>query len=859
MQADVKALWAKKSHHDENLEWLPLLTHLYDTGYTINWLYNHWLSGNQRQLIGTDNRIVKFIGFIHDWGKATPAFQAKSCWQTDIDAAVNERLMQAGWHDIQLPVNATKSLHATAGEVLLCHAGVPASIAAIIGGHHGMYTDTSPISGRFNNFAMFPDNYQDTTHWWQNVQANILQLGLKFAGYAAVTDLPEVTQAQAALLSGLLIMADWLASSAQLSRADDTPLFPLVSLDTEFDDIDEKQRYQVALTNWELQANWVPQPVASNYYQTRFGFTPRSIQRDMAKTINNISAPGIVIIEAPMGYGKTEIALAAAEQMATRCGSTGVFFALPTQATANAMFTRVRDWMHGLTTDDTAPLDLKLMHGKARFNKAFQALTTDNQVSTGEWFTGKKTILDEFVVGTVDQILLMALKQKHIVLKHLGLSNKVVIIDEVHSYDVFMATYLVRALHWLGAYHVPVILLSATLPTNKRQELMSAYLGQDTSLGSAMHYPVLTYSDGQSVHCKSYDNQLQVTTPVKVHQIDDTIKALATRLQKISQAHAGVIGVILNTVRETQELASLLHDESILVLHASFLAPDRARQETKLQNLIGKNGKRPKKLIVIGTQVLEQSLDIDFDVLFTDLAPMDMLLQRIGRMHRHTIKRPDSFKAPCVYVRMTANSKVYSSYVLLRTQYYLPAEIDLTHDIAKLVNLVYANDTLPIENFESLKIEFEQQQRSAMHAAETYRIDLPSPKLGKTLHGWLHFSTDTDLIAHVRNGVDSLEVVMLQQQDNKLYTLAGHSINTLSDAEIAQQTINLPGWLVAPIDKTIDILENETSKLVSEWKTSLWLKGCLMIVLDRHMNGLLYPNSDIKLHYDLLIGLFWSN
>ncbi len=434
------------------------------------------------------------------------------------------------------------------------------------------------------------------------------------------------------LLSGLLVMADWLASSEMLGNDPSRPLFPLIQLDQTIDDIDEDERANRAFNNWYVSDELEPHQVslATDPYFERWGFHARPVQAAVTKAIADTVDPGAVIIEAPMGLGKTEIALLAAEQLAYKSGRNGLFFGLPTQATANAMFTRVEDWLNQVQPEDAGKISMHLMHGKAAFNPAFtslpDAVAVDNDAEAARddeaavvnsWFSGKKTILDEVDVGTVDHLLLMALKQKHLMLRHLGLSKKVVIIDEIHAYDAYMSQYLARALEWLGAYHVPVVMLSATLPKQRRNALLAAYYRgkyhrnllrlQDVAPQNwqkSEAYPLVTIMDGPRIHqvtefASQSDQQPQL---VDVQRFDGDDEALVESILNAIDA-GGIAGVIVNTVSRAQTVAQLLAPHvPVITLHSAFLAPDRVKLEDTLQRSIGKDDQRPHKLVVVGTK-----------------------------------------------------------------------------------------------------------------------------------------------------------------------------------------------------------------------------------------------------------------
>ena len=239
-------------------------------------------------------------------------------------------------------------------------------------------------------------------------------------------------------------------------------------------------------------------------------------------------------------------------------------------------------------------------------------------------------------------------------LRHVGLAGKVVVIDECHAYDAYMNEYLDRSLQWMAAYGVPVILLSATLPGSRRRKLAETYakayaryrLGKRKPHIECPHdrweadmgYPLLTWTDGERVG----QVKIQQEVPVKrvklryADSIGETMDLLNERLEE-----GGCACIVANTVRAAQEIYSecigRIKDAEVMLYHAQFIMPDRYRKERALLKRMGKTSKDKdrNRLILIGTQVLEQSLDYDADIMVTQLCPIDLLFQRIGRLHRH--------------------------------------------------------------------------------------------------------------------------------------------------------------------------------------------------------------------------------
>lgn len=885
------SLWGKKNVNDDNEKmWLPLIAHLIDTKNVINWLYNHWINDGQRHILQRNfededivQNLVKFLGYIHDIGKATPAFQIKQSYihNEDLDQNLVEKLLRNSFDGLDnskiKKINTSKTPHALAGEVILENNGLNESIGAIIGGHHGKpqeeYFDYEDQLNNWTSNYYQSDSGSETSVGanWKQVQNELINYGLGLCHFNNLEDIPDVTEPQAVILEGLVIMADWLASGEYLVKDNQrVPLFPLIPVDQDFASINTDERYRQGISVWaDLFDPWEPEVINNprRVYKERWKFTPRQIQEKMSETIGASLDPGIIIVEAPMGIGKTEIALTAVEQLAAKTGMNGLFFGLPTQATANAMFNRVDKWLSEIATDQKEKLQIKLMHGKAQFNEEYRNIPNADNIEDGsssvvvnEWFNGKKSILSSFVIGTVDQLLLMGLKQKHLALRHLGMSGKVVVIDEVHAYDIYMDSYLEKAVQWLGAYHVPVIALSATLPVAKRNSLLQTYcVGKygnkrfkttNEDWKTCHSYPLLSILDGKTLkQVSDFSDELK-NTSIEITRLNiEDSELIKTINQKISDG--GVAGVIVNTVRRAQELARLAEskmpsDVNILVLHSAFLATDRRKLENKLQDAIGKNKKRPYKMIVIGTQVLEQSLDIDFDVMYTDIAPMDLILQRIGRLHRHQIQRPKKLEKPQLYIMGInefgnygdANESIYAKYLLTKTDYFLKDKVNIPSDISDLVQKVYSETTdSEIKNLRESKQIFEINQKKSKHKANGYQIEAPDDE--ETLHGWLDNDSGTDLKdskaeAAVRDTNESIEIVLLYQDDKGYNLLNGQSIEDVYDNIIAQQLIRLPHALTINIDRSIEELEKITTKHFPQWKDSNWLKGSLALVLDKN-------------------------
>lgn len=854
-------------------EWLPLLQHLQDTADIMSCLCDEFLSPSFAKACGLEQekfrKLAVFLAAVHDIGKAIVVFQYK------IGDKLPDRKSALEASGINFDVSydkekAKQTPHALAGEEILNLLGCPKCVSAVVGSHHGVPAESFQDLSMPKFEIAFYENYygrdKENARVLQDVWQTIFDMALEYAGFSDASELPQIDCSAQMLLSGLLIMADWLASN--------TELFPLLSLE-ELKPTDP-MRAEHAWGRLAFPQMWKPEKVimSDDDFKETFGFAPRSVQSEVLKIVENSENPGIYIFEAPMGCGKAETSLAASEILGAKFGKNGVFFGLPTQATANGIFPRILSWAE--TQSKELYHSVQLNHGSAALNPLFQNIQrgipqeeSDSGLIIHNWFCdSKKACLADFVTATVDQMLMLALKRKHVMLLHLGLSEKVVIIDEVHAYDAYMNEYLEMALQWLGSYKTPVILLSATLPSARRMSLIRAYLGikkSDDSFEKEQGYPLLTWTDGKDIYQRrlSYDGAHKTVSVRKC--ADDDVVSLAKNVTE----NGGCVGIIVNTVRRAQMFAELLQDNAkVLLYHAQFVLPDRAKKEKQLVDLVGRESTHESRngLVVVGTQVLEQSLDIDFDMLITDICPVDLLLQRMGRLHRHDRgERPDTAQTPVCYVvtdeytdKHSASRKIYSDWLINKTFDILPDSITLPDDISPLVQEVY--NATGDECYD----KYIDERKKSIGRADSFRISKPKRK---SIHGMLSKPVETGdeqlAQAAVRDGISSFDVLLMQlRSDGSIHFLpdqyVGAKISENPDDEqcrqIAEQKLRLPTMFCQSlnIDKNIRELENNCMKYIAGWKKSSWLKGQLVLFLDDDLNGEL---DGYDLHYSFEKGL----
>ncbi len=455
-------------------------------------------------------------------------------------------------------------------------------------------------------------------------------------------------------------------------------------------------------------------PAAPASFEAQFTFTPHPSQQAIIDLAEQLTGPAMVLVEAPTGSGKTESALYLADTWARTRQQRGLYVAMPTMATSNQMYTRVNQWLRRRFPDDyTPPL---LIHSQARWTEEPQALTLhgepdDDPSRALAWFLPRKrSLLAQWGVGTVDQALLSTLQARHFFVRLFGLANKTVIFDEVHAYDTYMSTLFRRLLAWLRAMNTSVVMLSATLPARTRRELIEAYAGRQVDLAGD-NYPAATWvtegAVGSVALPKPADRNLTLTW------IDREPEAVVEALRS-ALVEGGSAAVICNTVARAQALyaalraAALVPQEDLTLFHARFPMGRRNAIEASVLERFGKQGRRPDRAIVVATQTIEQSLDLDFDLLVSDLAPVDLLIQRAGRLHRHPGRtRPALLADPRMLLAVDTSDAaspdfgsdryIYEPYLLLRTYHVLKNRdaLQLPGESPTLLEAVYGDAPLP--------------------------------------------------------------------------------------------------------------------------------------------------------------------
>lgn len=597
----------------------------------------------------------------HDIGKVSPCFYEK------LRRACSDPRPLTPLAGVSPDLEKRWGGHAGVSEVAANALSTPPYIAQILGQHHGY---SPPIAGYRAHDEVFGG-----AAWQQERAALVTELKRRLG-----CDWPIIESvAQARLLAGLTSVADWIGSSVFF----EDPAQPWLG------------RTEAALDN----AGFVlPDYRLGLSFEQVFGFAPRPAQRQLAEAVDG---PGVYVMEAPMGLGKTEAALYVAYRLLEADQACGIYFALPTQLTSNKIFERINSFLKGILAADCRHRSL-LLHGKAWL---LDTEMGEEGRPGGAWFNhAKRGLLAPFAVGTIDQALMAAMNVKHGFVRAFGLAGKVVILDEVHTYDAYTGTLVNALVELLRELHCTVIILSATLDRGRRQQLLGAVVSQDA-------YPLISAAPRHRAVSES-PVPAGEGHAVNVHLLNDPRLALAEALERASRGQQ--VLWIENTVVEAQEryldLAARAAELGVAcgLLHSRFTADDRQRIEERWVNLFGKDGwqdRTQQGRILVGTQILEQSLDIDADFLVTRFAPTDMLLQRLGRLWRHAgtprepqaccevwVLAPDVDAAIATPVTAFGSSAyVYSPYVLCRSLEVWRSRLSLRlpQDIRALIEQTY--------------------------------------------------------------------------------------------------------------------------------------------------------------------------
>ncbi|MDF3292369.1 CRISPR-associated helicase Cas3' [Streptomyces silvisoli] len=687
-----ESLWGKSRGLDPGLPPYPLVRHLLDSAAMALFLWDNFLSSSQRSCIaagldlaGEPKRVRRLVGLcagLHDIGKIS-GFQF--C-EARAEGWLSDELMRdrgkIGVDDVAHDLAGMKAAPAVLralgfGNELSSGAAV-SRVAEIVGGHHGRFYRPDPLAVSSAREALLGGKawaLQREAHAAAVFDAvGAPELPMKFSAAAAV------------LVTGVVILADWLVSQEHYLRSRQRRLGPL------------QGHFGKSLRDAEClarEAGLMPVALERKGFCEAYDIAgkPNALQRSIAEELPTAvgarqpgrrARGGILLVTAAPGDGKSEAALEAERVLSGGFGTRGFAFLLPTMATSDQMHGRVAGV---LARQGAGGAGLTLTHSMAWLSKAYadddlvagpRVMVCDGLENSTRaegyqalmrprwWLRGpKRPLLAQYTVGTVDQALMAVLPVRHNALRMLALSGKTFIVDEAHAYDPYMQVLLGRLLCWLGAYGVPVVLMSATLPMSVSDRLIKEYLKgagckQSEERSFSAPYPGWLYVDAETAECTVISDALREEQAaerrmdLKVDQVPvvhgscggarDRLAVIERLADPIVSGSGGCMLVVCNTVGNAQATYTWLKERyedrglsrsDLQILHARFPGDVREARTQMVTAGLGRLGPRPERRIIVATQVVEQSLDLDADLVVSDLAPLALLLQRAGRCWRH--------------------------------------------------------------------------------------------------------------------------------------------------------------------------------------------------------------------------------
>ncbi|MFE2490061.1 CRISPR-associated helicase Cas3' [Streptomyces mirabilis] len=835
----------------------PVICHLLDTAAVAGALWDMTLTEEARALtarrLGVSVEVCRqwlcLWAGLHDIGKISPPFQAMvpEIYKALADDPAYVHKPGSEREKLRHDVSGHWALTQILAEWGYAQARTPSQsphhqVAQLLGGHHGCFHRALEGKHLKNLEGWMPG--LGGPGWEGQRRAHAEAVRRLVGGEAGVPALEQALPADVAVrFLGMIVVADWLASQESGIEA------RLPAGGWEAGEGELRRHWDGAVAHAGDVVAAARLGVArfpALGFGEQFPFAPNALQSSVAEDLPGLMAGGeggLLLVTAPTGDGKTEAALHAASVMARASGASGLYFALPTMATADAMFSRVAGFAEANVGGDRA---LTLLHSMAWLSEAYGqagsagdaaaggglgAAVSDRHTATdaGRWLRGaKRGLLAPLGAGTIDQALTGVLPVRYNVLRLLGLSNKVFVVDEAHAYGPWMHSLLVRLLEWLGAMGTPVVLLSATLAGRAATSLVEAYrrgCGFRDPAAVEPVYPGWLYVDagtGAVSSPRPVASGRMRTVRLEIESVawDTSIQnadavgtrgaALVRHLQPVV-TEGGCALVCCTTVAEAQRTFRMLQaqfpelaaePDGLMLLHSRYPAQRRKEITDACEAAFGKPGPedgaedgpglRPRAILV-ATQVVEQSLDLDFDLVVTDLAPLAQLLQRAGRCMRHERpRRPDwagdnprlvvlePVVEGAVEVPRTWGA-VYDEALLRRTSVLLRESqadgIAVPGDVQRLVDAVYAEDfadRLPAAVAAELRqldaereaSELAEQQLAAMTAVPSPAGLVNLARLSGERTGLLD-----EALVTTRLGADSERAVCWYRQPDGAWTL----------------------------------------------------------------------------------------
>ncbi len=673
---------------------------------------------------------------LHDIGKISIAFQ----WII-YSKITNKDLIPDFLIEPNFDTSSSDLKHPLVGQAYINDELSNYKVAQIVANHHGFKPHKT---GMTNDEVFGGVQYNKGRKELQKVIENSLN--------SKIPNQSLINYDEQAFLTGLTVVSDWISSARSLSELKES-------------NYDELAYRAVQEAGFEI-----PKVVKGLSFESIFGFPPNNSQRTFYELA---SKPGVYILEVEMGQGKTEAALYVAYKLLEKGESTGFYFALPTKLTSVSIHKRVEAFLDKILQE----------HKKTKLifqnSNLYDCKMGEDCSVGGDWFDStKRSILYPFGVGTIDQALMSIINVKHSALRSFGLAGKTMIIDELHSYDVYTGSLVRKLIEHVVALKGTVLVLSATLQDLVKNQILGTNLQSSSyPLASGLvnrEYvsKEITINSNKRILIRKTDYNSAIEKAIDAYYEGQNVLWIENTVEEAQKAYRIFVARVDNT-------------ENVGLLHSLYTEEDRQKNEDKWLTYFGKDNKYRKcGSILVGTQVLEQSLDIDADVLFTKIAPIDMLLQRIGRLWRHPcLNQYRKTDEPICYVvcpkleDSTKNPRgafedsgyVYSPYVLFRTLKIIEhvGTVIIPQDIKTLINSVYSDEAPENNEISSLLYELKAKKTELEK-----RADFASSNIE---------NTEFDDFAKTRvSDIPTISVLILKEYDiinNRIKFMDNHEYN----------------------------------------------------------------------------------
>lgn len=687
---DITNIWAKTAPKKS------LINHMLETGIVAECLTDtngiyHPVLNRLSEITGCDSDTlltkIVFICAIHDIGKIHPTFQGRD--EETLEMLRQEDLNQVSFdtrfrHE-QYGANIFDKL--SAEDVDIKNSDI---ISQIIRMHH------QKEQKKNSDIDIIKIDNKEKAKKWRHIQNEIYDYVKNIFRFDNLNLInkniskSELFVVQNAIL-GIMITSDWIASNNYVF--DNQP----------YENIDvflESRKVQALkfLSNEELIRQQIP---VMQDFKSAFGFNGRPVQNDVEKIVhkNDIKC---MLIESDCGSGKTEAALYAAAVLGNRSGLSGIYMGLPTGVSAEAIQDRVDEF---LTAHDMRNTKLYTSKSMLLREPGKKPVWTD---------MSRQRLLAASAVGTVDQVMTAARLVRFESVRMDGLASKVLIIDEIHAYDAYMLAVIKDLLKICEELGVPVIMLSATLPISTKSDLLGV-LG-DGNIELHNGYPMISYvtKDGKVHEHVSHQYMPDKKISCELLPIlndNDKIARYAVDAVKDGGCECVIMNTVADAICVYDKIKKNKKDDcKIILYHSRMTINARDEKSREILEMCGKDRtKRPERVIIVGTQVLEQSLDIDVDYMITAICPIDLLFQRIGRYHRHgdagTI-REHVVVANIVQVLIPSDLSSYGGTEYVYEKCYLDATIDAINEhnghllipsgMPDMINYVYSHASIDV-------------------------------------------------------------------------------------------------------------------------------------------------------------------